>query len=124
MNNIFEKLSDLYPFLTVCKYADDEYVGIIQNSDNTFTTIYDFGQLPDAELKQLFLQLGETWWWESNRSIPINLFLRTEWKQFKPYTRTFANKALNVLSGPITSLNKINNKKRRRHNVSMVKRVT
>ena len=77
-NNLFEKLGEKYPFLTVCRYADMEFVGIIQNHDNTITSIYDFGQLPTQELKVLFLELGEQWWWESNRSIPINLFLKSE----------------------------------------------
>ena len=70
-SDLFKKLSEKYPFLTVCKHADEEFVGIIQNRDATITSMYSFGHLPTTELKQLFLDLGETWWWESNRSIPI-----------------------------------------------------
>ncbi|RLF55893.1 MAG: hypothetical protein DRN27_10135, partial [Thermoplasmata archaeon] len=104
-NTLLIQLEKKYPFLTVCRYADEEFVGIIQNHDNTITSIYDFGQLPTVELKKLFLDLGETWWWESNREIPINLFLKNEWTIFKPYTRIFTNKTLKILSGPVTSLN-------------------
>ena len=123
MNELIQKLSDLYPFLTICKYGDDEYVGIIQNSDDAFTSLYDFGQLPDDRLKKLFLKLGETWWWESNQKIAINLFLKREWEIFKPYTRTFTTKTLTIISGPVISLNNINPKKRRRCSVHMVKRM-
>jgi len=123
MDNLYDQLSAKYPFLTICCYAGEEFVGIIQNNDATITSIYDFGQLPNVELKQKFLELGETWWWESNRSIPINLFLKSEWNMFKPYTRTFTNKTLNILSGPITSLSKISHTKRKRKSITLVRRV-
>ena len=123
MDNLLVQLGEKYPFLTVCRYAGEEFVGIIQNNDATITSIYDFGQLPNTELKQLFLELGETWWWESNRSIPINLFLKREWIIFKPYTRTFTNKTLEVLSGPVTSLSKISHTKRKRKSITLVRRI-
>jgi len=121
-NILFNQLSDKYPFLSVCKYADEEFVGIIQNHDNIFTCIYDFGKLPNVEIKQQFLDLGEVWWWESNRSIPINLFLKGEWDIFKPYIRTFTNKSLDVLSGPVTSLNNISQNRRKRKSITLIRR--
>ena len=42
-NNIFEKLTEKYPFITLCMYANAEYVGVVQNRDDIVTTIYDFG---------------------------------------------------------------------------------
>jgi len=122
-HQIFEKLSEKYPFLTVCRYADEEFVGIIQNRDGNITTLYNFGDLSTTEEKELFLELGEIWWWESNRSIPINIFLRNEWAVFKPYTRTFANKNLEILSGPCTSLNDIAHKKKKRKSITLVRKV-
>jgi len=122
-NNLFKKLREKYPFLTVCRYAEEEYVGIIQNHDNDVTSIYDFGQLHTVELKTLFLKLGETWWWESNREIPINLFLKNEWTIFKPYTRIFTNKTLKILSGPVTSLNNISQSKRKRRSITLVRKM-
>ena len=120
---LFEKLSEKYPFLTVIRYADEEHVGIIQNRDTTITSLYDFGSLPSDELKALFLELGEVWWWESNRSIPINIFLRQEWVVFKPFTKTFVNKNLEILSGPATSLSDIVHRKRKRKSFTLVKKV-
>jgi len=122
-DDLLVKLGEKYPFLTVCKYADEEFVGIIQNNDDAITSIYDFGQLPNTELKQLFLELGDTWWWESNRSIPINLFLKQEWLPFKPYTRVFTNKTLEILSGPVTSLSKISQVKRKRKSITLVRKM-
>jgi len=122
-NNLLDKFIEKYPFLTVCRYADEEFVGIIQNRDATITSLYNFGALPTTELKQLFLELGEIWWWESNRSIPINIFLRQEWAIFKPYTKTFTNKSLEILSGPATSLNEIVHKKKKRKSITLVRKM-
>jgi len=122
-DKLFEKLSEKYPFLSVCRYGDEEFVGIIQNRDNQITSLYNFGALPTPELKKLFLELGETWWWESNRTIPINIFLKGEWDIFKPYTKTFMNKSLEILSGPCTSLNEIVHKKRKRKSITLIRKL-
>ena len=122
-NDIFEKLADKYPFITLCVYANTEYLGIVQNRDEQITTIYDFGGIQDLELKRLFIELANTWWWESNRSIPINIFLKHEWAPFKIYLRTFVNKDLEILHGPVCSLTEINRKKSKRKSITLVKRV-
>jgi hypothetical protein len=121
--DIFAKLADKYPFITLCTYAANEYVGIIQNRDDFITTIYDFGSIVDAEQKRLFLELANVWWWESNRSIPINIFLKQEWEPFRPYLRTFTNRDLEILHGPVCSLLEISRKKTKRKSITLVRRV-
>jgi len=121
--NIFKTLSEKYPFITLCNYSGVEYVGIIQNRDDTVTTIYDFGQIVDAEQKRLFIELANTWWWESNRSIPINIFLKQDWDQFKPLLRTFSNKDLEILHGPVCSLNEISQRKTKRKSITLIRRL-
>jgi hypothetical protein len=122
-NNLFTKLAEKYPFITLCVYASNEYVGIIQNQDDIVTTMYDFGTLNTADQKQKFLELANIWWWESNRSIPINIFLRSDWEQFRNCLRTFVNKDLDILHGPICSLNDIARKKTKRKSITLVKRI-
>ena len=122
-SDLFQKLADKYPFITLCIYASNEYVGIVQNRDDAITTIYDFGAVMDQDSKRRFIDLANTWWWESNRSIPINIFLRGEWEQFRPTLRTFANKDLEILHGPICSLNDIARKKSKRKSITLVRRV-
>jgi len=121
--NLFKKLAEKYPFLTVLRYADEEHVGIVDNRDNSVTSFIDFGLLPDTKLKELFLEFGETWWWESNRSIPISIFLRQEWYQFQPYTKTFTNKSVEILSGPATSLNEITHKKKKSKSITLIRKI-
>jgi len=120
---IFNQLSEKYPFITLCVYASQEYVGIIQNRDDAITTMYDFGSIVNIEAKKLFLELANVWWWESNRSIPINIFLKQEWEPFRGYTRTFANKDLEIIHGPACSLAEIARKKSKRKSITLVRRM-
>ena len=122
-NDFFKKLAEKYPFITLCVYATTEYVGIIQNQDDAITTIYDFGAIQDIEIKQHFLELANVWWWESNRSVPINIFLKGEWDVFKPYLKTFTNKDLEILHGPVCSLSDMGRKKSKRKSITLVRRV-
>jgi hypothetical protein len=98
-------------------------VGVVQNKDDAVTTIYDFGSIPLQEDKMKFLELATTWWWESNRSIPINIFLRTEWEPFRYTLRTFVNKDLEILHGPACSLLDISRKKSKRKSITLVRRL-
>lgn len=122
-NEIFTKLAEKYPFITLCVYATTEYVGIIQNRDNAITTIYDFGSISDLGNKKRFLELANVWWWESNRSVPINIFLKGEWDPFKSCIRTFANKDLEIIHGPVCSLSEMARKKSKRKSITLVRRV-
>ena len=122
-NDFFEKLAEKYPFITLCVYATTEYVGIVQNQDDAITTIYDFGAIQDVDIKRRFLELANVWWWESNRSVPINIFLKDDWDSFKPYLRTFINKDLEVLHGPVCSLSEMGRKKSKRKSITLVRRL-
>lgn len=122
-SEIFTKIAERYPFITFCSYAGNEYIGIVQNRDDTVTTIYDFGNIQNADLKKLFVELANIWWWESNRSIPINIFLKNEWEVFKPFLRTFVNKDLEILHGPCCSLIDLARKKSKRKSITLVRRV-
>jgi hypothetical protein len=123
-NEFFKRLSENHPFITICSYANQDYVGIVQNRDEIVTTIYDYGAIVDSEVKDKFLELGDVWWWESNRLIPINLFLKDEWLIFKPYLRTFNNKSLTVLHGPICSMLELNKRRSKRRSITLVKRIS
>ena len=122
-NNIFDKLTEKYPFITLCVYANVEYVGVVQNRDDAVTTIYDFGVILSQEDKMRYLDLATTWWWESNRSVPINIFLRGEWDPFRYTLRTFVNKDLEILLGPACSLLDISRKKAKRKSITLVRRL-
>ena len=124
ITEFFQKLSTNHPFITVISYAGQEYVGVVQNRDDSVTTFYDYCAIAEQEAKELFLELGDQWWWESNRMIPINLFLREDWLVFKPYLRTFNNKGLTILHGPTTSMGDLTKKRIKRRSITLVKRMS
>ena len=71
VRDFFKKLTENHPFITVVSFANQDYVGIIQNRDEQCTSLYDYGAISEGLVKQKFLELGEIWWWGSNRQIPI-----------------------------------------------------
>lgn len=121
--DFFNKLSENHPFITICSYSSQDYVGIIQNRDDNVTTLYDYGSIVSPELRAKFLELGDIWWWESNRSIPINIFLKEEWLIFKPYIKTFNNKGLLIVHGPVVCMTDFTKKRAKRRSITLVKRM-
>lgn len=122
--DFFTKLSENHPFITVCSYAGQDYVGIVQNRDDVVTTIYDYGSIIDHSMREKFLELGDIWWWESNRLVPINMFLKEEWGVFRPFLRTFNNKSLVIVHGPICSMLELSKRKSKRKSITLVKRLS
>ena len=122
MDELLKKLLEQYPFLSHISYGDKEYIGIIQNRDSHCTSFYDYERIKDLELKKHFLQLAETWWWESNRMIPINIFLKQDWLHFRPFLTTFVSKDCNVLAGPQVSLTDLSKKRTKRRSIQLVKK--
>ena len=120
----YKKLLDQYPFLSLLTYGGNEYVGIIQNLDDSITTIYDYGLLKTEQQKILFIELAETWWWESNRMIPINIFLKQDWLQFRPTLKTFMSKDVELKYGPAVSLKENAQKRSKRRSITLVRRIT
>jgi hypothetical protein len=124
MDNEQTSVLSSYPFLSHVTYGGNDYIGIIQNSDDIITTLYDFGQLRTDELKKVFLSLGETWWWESNRLMPINVFLKQEWSVFKVCLRTMNSKDVEIKMGPYVSLKEMATKRSKRKSITLVRKIS
>lgn len=118
-----KKLLELYPFITYLVYGGNEYIGIIQNSDEQITTIYDYGSLRSDDQKRKFLDLGEQWWWESNRMIPINVFLKQDWAEFKFSVKTMNSKDVDIRVGPQINLKEMAAKRSKRRSITLVRKV-
>lgn len=119
----YTELLEKYPFLTYLVYGGNDYIGVIQNLDEVITTIYDYGALRTLEQKQQFLELAETWWWESNRLIPINVFLKAEWVPFRAVVKTMNSKDVEIKFGPHVSLREIANKRSKRRSITLVRKL-
>ena len=123
MEDYYKQLLTKYPFISYVTYGGNDYIGIIQNSDELITTLYDFGLLKEDQVKKIFLELGETWWWESNRLIPINVFLKQDWAVFKVCLRTMNSKDVEIKMGPYVSLKEMATKRSKRKSITLVRKI-
>lgn len=115
-------IQENFPFISVVTYGGNEYVGIIANQDQYVTTMYVFTDLRSDYEKQQFLEVGEIWWWESNRMIPINIFLQKDMDQFRYILMTMNSKDVKVSLGPTVNLNKLSVKRIKRKSVQLLKK--
>ena len=115
-------IQENFPFISVVNYGGNEYVGIIANQDQYVTSMYVYTDLKAEDHKKAFLELGEVWWWESNRMIPINIFLRKEMESFQYCLKTMNSKDVKVVMGPCVNLNNLAVKRVKRKSVQLVKR--
>ena len=118
----YNELAEKFPFLSCVKHGMGEYVGILQNQDDFVTSIYVYDDIPTETLRTEFLRLGDVWWWESNRAIPINIFLAGEFNPFQNWLKTFTTKDTKMIFGPSTSLNNIVRKRIKRRQIQLVKK--
>jgi hypothetical protein len=111
-----------FPFISVVTYGGNEYVGIIANQDQYVTSMYVFTMLKTDEDKKRFLELGDSWWWESNRMIPINIFLRTDISPYSYALMTMNSKDVKVTIGPCVNLNALSIKRVKRKSVQLMRK--
>ena len=117
-----KEIEEKFPFLSVVTYGGMEYIGIVNNQDNLTTTMYIYSDALTPEEKAKLIELGEIWWWESNRMLPINIFLRKEMTRFKHVQRTMNSKDVKVTHGPTVNLNKLTVKRVKRKSVQLLKK--
>ena len=121
MQTKHQKLLDEYPFLTVIEYAGKEYLGIVQNIDSHVACVYIYDRLADTNERVKFLELGEEWWWETNRKLPINIALINRWN-FAHCVMSFNVKQLEIVSGPEVRLSNSITKRIKRRSINLVKK--
>ena len=123
LDDHYTKLLSQYPFISYLTYGGNDYIGIVQNFDEVITTLYDFGAIKEDQFKKLFLELGEVWWWESNRLIPINVFLKQDWMIFKGCLRTMNSKDVEIKIGPYVSLKEMASKRSKRKSITLIRKI-
>jgi hypothetical protein len=119
---ITENLQENFPFISLISHVDQEYVGIVINQDSVITSFYDYSTIKTEAERQRFLELGESWWWESNRQIPINIFLHREISDFRYIIKNFNTKDVKILLGPCVSLNNIITKRVKRKSITLIRK--
>jgi len=122
MNEIFKTLRDKFPFLSLIRKGDMEFVGIVQNEDINVISFYDYSRLMMPQDKMKFLKCGETWWYESNRKLPINIFLKGDFKYFRSTLVTLSSKDIQIVAGPTVRLGDISKKRVKRKTIQLVRK--
>ena len=122
MANLRDNIEQNLPFISVLNYGSDEYVGIIINQDQYVTSFYDLNAIQSVEDKAAFLEIGEVWWWESNRQFPISIFCRDEIQPFSYAIKTFSSKDTRVILGPVVNLMNLSIKRVKRKSVQLVRK--
>jgi hypothetical protein len=118
---LLKDIETKFPFLSIVQYGGNEYVGIINNQDNYVTSMYVYTRLTTDASKQAFLDLGEAWWFESNRTIPISIFLPKEFPAFRHCLMTMNTKDVKVTVGPVVNLGNLAVKRVKRKSVQLVR---
>ena len=121
MNKLRENLQQKFPFISVLTYGKAEYVGIIINHGTTVTSFYDLNTIRKDDRAE-FLEIGEIWWWESCRKIPITIFCKGQIEKFDYAIKIFNNKDVNILFGPAVDILKLNEKRVKRKSVQVIKK--
>ncbi len=121
MVKLRENIQEQLPFISVLNYGEAEYVGIIINQDQYVTSFYDLSSIKTIEDRASLLEIGEVWWWESNRQIPINIFCRKEIEPFRYAIKTFNSKDVRVILGPVVNLMNLTLKRVKRKSVQLVR---
>lgn len=123
MAKLRDDIEQNLPFISVINYGDNEYVGIIINQDQYVTSFYDLNALKTPQERATFLEIGEVWWWESNRQFPINIFCREQIRPFNYAVKTLNSKDTRVILGPVVNLMNLTLKRVKRRSVQLVRKV-
>lgn len=103
-----------FPFLTCGVSHGVEYVGIIIVSGKNYTSMYSFNHIKDPEMKRDLIDLGNQWWWQSNRNIPINIFIPEKMEDYEFCKVRFATKDFEHIFGPKVQLSQLPTKRIKR----------
>jgi len=121
MVKLTEDIRANFPFISVVHYGGLEYVGVVINQDQHVTSMFDYELLRSDEDRKEFLELGEAWWWESNRTIPITIYLRSEMWPYRYAIKTMNTKDVDVVFGPTVNLSNIAIKRVKRKMIQLIK---
>jgi len=123
MTTLRDDIEHKLPFVSVITYGGNEYIGIIINQDQFVTSFYDFNSIRTQVEKTTLIEIGETWWWESNRQFPISIFCREQIQPFSYAIKTFSSKDTRIILGPIVNLMNLSIKRAKRKSITLVRKV-
>jgi hypothetical protein len=116
------KMLERFPFMCLARYSGQEYLGIIQNYDTSIVSMYVYSRLQEDD-KVPFLEMGDQWWWESNRQLPINIVLGAKFRRFQYSLHTFSIKEFDVVAGHAVTLQSVITKRIKRRQIQLIRKI-
>lgn len=107
-----------YPFITVIEHNERIYYGIIKIKSKQYISLYCFQEMSAVDQEALF-GLGKQWWWQSNRMIPISLYMQGEMDKYEKYVKRFNTDSVKLITGPLISLSDLPTKRVKRRNLAL-----
>jgi hypothetical protein len=103
--NKIQETRTKHEFLTFLILVSGEVrVGIIQNENPKVIMFYDFEKIRDKTRRVTFLEYGDSWWWGSNQSLPVDSFIGEDFDIFSEALTGYPKKSIADIHGPTISL--------------------
>lgn len=118
---LMERLTRDYPFMSYLRVGTTVIVGIIQNVTPSTVFVFDFDRIRGDDAKRRFVELGADWWYGSNTSIPIDVFLGEKFDEFRKVLVGHPRKGIDEMVGFSFSLRE-GGKRIKRRRVEFLKR--
>lgn len=96
-----------------------EIVGIVKIKTKQFITLYDFSKIKNPLDKKELLSYASIWWNQSNRTIPISIFIKNDIEKFESFTTRIDADEFELIHGPLVSISDIPRKRIKRRNVAL-----
>lgn len=123
MTTLRDNIEHNLPFVSVLTYGGQEYIGIIINQDQYVTSFYDIGVIKTPEERARLLEIGEIWWWESNRQYPISIFCREQLHDYSYAVKTFNSKDTRIILGPVVNIMDLTIRRAKRKSITLVRKI-
>ncbi len=115
-----EVIRETYPFFSILILRDGLHVpGIIQNSSSSLVWIYQFEDIQDQAQRKQFLEYGKIWWNQSDRTIPIEVFIGQEFDVFREHLKGYPRKNVDTIHGHLVDLGETFRRRIKRRIVSV-----
>lgn len=122
MSGVLDQMLDQFPFIA-CLVTEKggEVVGIVQNVDQSFVNIYEYDRIRSQDSRRRFLELGERWWYESNRIIPVNVFIGRKFDEFQQVLIGHSRKSITESAGHCVNLHETYGRRVKKRRVELVR---
>lgn len=113
------EIIESFPFVSVLLYGGNEYIGIIINQDKNVISFYNLGSIRTSSDLSAIIEIGETWWWETDRIVPISIKYNQQLRPFSYSVMTVISKDTKITHGPTVQITDPTGKRPKRNTINL-----